>query len=176
MPGPFSPRRVYRLPLPDGGSLVLGERPLVMGILNITPDSVSGSLFDCDPRTAVDMALRLEAEGADILDIGGESTRPGAIPVPADEEIARILPVLRGLAGRLRVPVSVDTYKAAVAEVALAEGAVIVNDVSGLRYEPALAGVAARHGAAMVLMHMRGRSATMYAEAEYRGSRGRRGP
>jgi dihydropteroate synthase len=138
-----------------------------MGILNITPDSFSGGLFGGDPHAAVDAALRMESEGADLLDIGGESTRPGAQPVPADEELARVLPVLRGLAGRLRIPVSIDTYKAAVAEAALAEGAVLVNDVSGLRYEPALAGVAASAGAPMVLMHMRGRPATMYAEADY---------
>jgi dihydropteroate synthase len=165
--GSYPPRRIYRLPLPHGGTLVLGERPLVMGILNITPDSLSGSLYGRDPRVAIDRALRLEADGADILDIGGESTRPGSTPVPADEEVARVLPVLRGLAGRLRVPISIDTYKAEVAEVAVTEGAVIINDVSGLRYDPSLGRTAARLGAAMVLMHMRGRPATMYAEAAY---------
>jgi dihydropteroate synthase len=109
----------------------------------------------------------MEADGADIIDIGGESTRPGAEPVSADEELARITPVLRGLAGRLRVPISVDTYKPKVAREAVASGASIVNDVSGLRYDPALARVAADSGAAIILMHTRGRSTTMYAEATY---------
>jgi dihydropteroate synthase len=147
--------------------LTLGERPIVMGILNITPDSFSGGLLAADPGAAIEAALQLEAEGADLLDIGGESTRPGAVPVPAEEEIARIRPVLRGLAGRARVPISVDTYKASVAEMAFDEGAALVNDVSGLRAGPELALVAARAGAAMVLMHARGPSATMYAEASY---------
>ena len=109
----------------------------------------------------------MEADGADLIDIGGESTRPGAEPVSADEELARVLPVIRGLAGRLTIPMSVDTYKAAVARAAIEAGAAIVNDVSGLRYEPALAGVASDLGAALIVMHTRGRSKTMYAEAVY---------
>ena len=138
-----------------------------MGILNVTPDSFAESTRTRDPAMAIDAALRMEADGADIIDIGGESTRPGAEPVRGDEELARILPVLQGLAGRLRVPISVDTYKAAVARAAIDAGAAIVNDVSGLRMEPALAAVAAERGAALVLMHTRGRSKTMYAEAVY---------
>ena len=106
-------------------------------------------------------------EGADLIDVGGESTRPGADPLSAEDELARVLPVLEGLAGRLRVPISIDTYKADVARAALDAGASIVNDVSGLRYDPALARVAADRGAALVLMHTRGRPKTMYADAVY---------
>ena len=107
---------------------------------------------------AIDAALEMEADGADIIDVGGESTRPGADVVSAAEEAARVLPVIRGLAGRLKVPISIDTYKADVARAAVAEGAAIVNDISGLRYEPALGRVVAAAGAALVLMHTRGRS------------------
>ena len=138
-----------------------------MGILNVTPDSFADATHLTDAARAVDAALRMEADGADLIDVGGESTRPGAEPVSATEELARILPVLRGLAGRLRIPVSVDTYKADVARAALDAGAAIINDVSGLRHDAALAAVAANCGAALVLMHTRGRSQTMYAEAVY---------
>src|SRR5207253_7752749 len=106
-------------------------------------------------------------EGADIVDIGGESTRPGAEPVPAAEEAARVVPVIRALGGRLRIPISVDTYKAVVARAAVAEGASIVNDISGLAYDPDLARAVAETGVALVLMHTRGWSKTMYVEAEY---------
>ncbi len=138
-----------------------------MGIVNVTPDSFADRFAALDPAAAVERALRMEAEGADLIDIGGESTRPGAVPVSAPDELARILPVLRALAGRLRIPISVDTYKAEVARAAFGEGASLANDVSGLRYEPALAGVVASAGTALVIMHMRGRSRTMYAEADY---------
>ncbi len=138
-----------------------------MGILNVTPDSFAGASSRLDPGMAVDAALRMEAEGADIIDIGGESTRPGATPLPADEELARVLPVVRGLAGRLHVPISIDTYKESVARAAVEAGATLVNDVSGLRLEPALARSVAESGAALVLMHSRGRSSAMYAEAVY---------
>lgn len=137
-----------------------------MGILNVTPDSFAESVH-LDAASAIDAAFRLQDEGADLIDIGGESTRPGAAPVPEAEELARVVPVLRGLAGRLRVPISIDTYKAEVARAAVLEGAAIINDISGLRYEPALAGVAAETRAALVLMHMRGRSRAMYDEASY---------
>ena len=153
--------------MPDGRALDLGERTLVMGILNVTPDSFAEAAPRTDPVLAAEDALRMEADGADLVDIGGESTRPGAEPVTADEELARFLPVLRRLAGRLRVPVSIDTYKARVAEAALSEGALIVNDISGLRYDPPIATVAAAAGAPLVVMHMRGRSGTMYREARY---------
>lgn len=139
-----------------------------MGILNVTPDSFAETGSTLDPALALDAALRLEEEGADLIDVGGESTRPGADAVSAEDELARIQPVLRALLGRVRVPVSVDTYKAAVARVALDGGASIINDVSGLRHDPALAGVVAGHGAAIVLMHTRGRPKTMQSEATYR--------
>ena len=162
----FPPRRVYDVALP-GRVLRLGDRTLVMGILNVTPDSFADRAPRVDPGVAFEAALRMEEEGADIIDVGGESTRPGAEPIPAREEQARILPVLRGLAGRLKVPFSVDTYKADVARVAIEAGASIVNDVSGLAYEPDLARVVATGGAALVLMHTRGRPKAMYDEAVY---------
>ena len=138
-----------------------------MGILNVTPDSFGESRPGFDARAAVEAALEMEAAGADIIDVGGESTRPGADAVAAAEEAARVLPVICGLAGRLKVPISIDTYKADVARAAVGEGAAIVNDVSGLRYEPALGGVVAATGAALVLMHTRGRSKGMYDNANY---------
>ena len=160
-------RRCYTVPLPGAAPLKLGERTLVMGIVNVTPDSFSDGGLCLDPGRAVAHALELEAAGADVLDIGGESTRPGAAALSADEELARVAPVLRGLMGAVRVPVSVDTYKADVARVALDLGATMVNDVSGLLYDPELAEVVASRGAALVLMHTRGRSREMYQAAEY---------
>jgi dihydropteroate synthase len=159
-------RRSYTVPLPSGGVLELGPRCLVMAVLNVTPDSFA-ERRPLDAAAAVEAALRMAADGADIIDVGGESTRPGAEPVSAEEEAARVLPVIRALARQVKVPLSIDTYKAAVARAALAEGASLVNDVSGLRYEPDLAGVAAEAGAALILMHMRGRSKAMYLNAEY---------
>jgi dihydropteroate synthase len=163
----YPSRDTYRITLPQDRVLELGERPLVMGILNITPDSFAEPAPRLDPARAVDDALRMEADGADLVDIGGESTRPGAEPLSAADELARVLPVVRGLAGRLRVPMSIDTYKAEVARAALDAGASIVNDVSGLRYDPGLAHVVAAGGAGLVVMHTRGRPKTMYAEALY---------
>jgi dihydropteroate synthase len=138
-----------------------------MGILNVTPDSFAdgGRHFDVD--RAVEAGLRMASEGADIIDVGGESTRPGAEPLPQEEELARVTPVIERLAARLDVPISIDTYKAAVAEAAIARGATIVNDVSGLLYEPELGRVAAERGTALVLMHTRGRSQGMYDLAQY---------
>jgi dihydropteroate synthase len=162
----FPTRNLYSIGVAHGGVLRLGERTLVMGILNITPDSFAETK-PLDLDAAVDLALQMQQEGADLLDVGGESTRPGAAPVSAADELARVLPVIRALAGRVRVPISVDTYKADVARAALAEGAAIVNDVSGLRHDPALAGVVAEARAALVLTHNRGRSAAMYANADY---------
>jgi dihydropteroate synthase len=160
-------RRSYTVPLAHGGTLALGERTLVMGVLNVTPDSFSDGGRYLDAGRAAERALALEAEGADLLDIGGETTRPGAEPVDAGEECRRVLPVLERLRGRLRIPISVDTYKAEVADAALRAGASLVNDISGLQYDPTLATVVARHGAALVLMHMRGRSHDMYRHADY---------
>lgn len=139
-----------------------------MGILNVTPDSFADAVSKVEPAVAVDAAFRMEGEGADLIDVGGESTRPGADPVSESDELERIHPVLRALAGRIRIPISVDTYKAGVARAAIDAGAAMVNDVSGLRYDPALAGVVATSGAALVLMHTRGRSSAMYAQATYR--------
>jgi dihydropteroate synthase len=160
-------RQTFDIPLPGGRVLALGRRPLVMGILNITPDSFADFTPTTTTARAVAAALRMEAEGADIIDIGGESTRPGATPVPAEEELARVLPALRALATRLRVPISIDTYKAVVARQALDGGAVMVNDVSGLLFDPPLAAVVADAGAPIVLMHTRGRPPTMNDEAVY---------
>jgi dihydropteroate synthase len=138
-----------------------------MGIVNVTPDSFSDGGAFAGTEAAIEHGLRLAAEGAAILDVGGESTRPGAGPVPEAEELRRVLPVIRGLAARAGVPVSVDTTKAAVAEAALAAGATIVNDVSALRFDPRLGELAARAGAALVLMHMRGEPRTMQEDPRY---------
>jgi dihydropteroate synthase len=137
-----------------------------MAILNVTPDSFADA-ERFDTGRAVEAALAMEAAGADIIDLGGESTRPGAIPVDAAEERRRVIPVLRGLAGRLAIPLSIDTYKADVARAAFGEGASIVNDISGLRYDRQMAKTVAQCGAALVLMHTRGRSDDMYAQAAY---------
>lgn len=138
-----------------------------MAIVNVTPDSFADGGERFEPQRAIDAALRMVEQGADILDIGGESTRPGAPPVAEEEELRRVLPVLDGLRGRVTVPISIDTYKAAVAEAAIARGATIVNDITAFAGDPAMADVAARTGAAAVLMHHRGRSADMYAHAHY---------
>jgi dihydropteroate synthase len=138
-----------------------------MGILNVTPDSFAERSRVTDTSRAIDTALEMEAEGADLIDVGGESTRPGADALPAAEELARVLPPIRGLAGRLTIPISIDTYKADVARAALDAGASIVNDVSGLRRETALARVVAERGAALILMHSRGTPKTMADEARY---------
>ena len=160
-------RRRFTVPLPGGASLALGERVLIMGVLNVTPDSFSDGGRSFDLASAIEAGVRMAEEGADLIDIGGESTRPGADQVDETEEQRRVVPVIEGLAGRVRVPLSVDTYKASTAAAALAAGAVLVNDVSGLRYEPALADVVASTGAAIVLMHTRGRSRQMYDQASY---------
>jgi len=153
-------RKKFRLRL-RSQTLELGRRTLVMGALNVTPDSFSdGGLF-LDPRAAVERALEIERAGADILDIGGESTRPGSAPITAEEELRRVLPVLERLRGRLKIPISIDTQKAAVAQAAVGAGAEIINDVSALRTDAALAEVARRHRLPIVLMHMRGSPRTM---------------
>ena len=167
-PAPVTPRASYRVPLPTGHVLTLGPQTLIMGVLNVTPDSFADGGAFVDPSRAADAALALEAAGADIIDIGGESTRPGATPVDAVEEWRRVGPVMDRLAGRLRVPISIDTYKATVAEAALDRGASIVNDISALRYDSDLPGVISGRRAALVLMHNRGRSLEMYRDAGYR--------
>lgn len=138
-----------------------------MAILNVTPDSFADGGQRCDPDVAIRDGARMVELGADILDIGGESTRPGAAPLPADEEWRRVAPVIEGLRARVDVPISIDTYKAEVAERALGLGATIVNDVSALTYDPTLAEVVSRRRAAVVLMHNRGRSSDMYGRAAY---------
>jgi dihydropteroate synthase len=139
-----------------------------MGILNVTPDSFSDGGRYLDPEAAVDQALRLEAEGADILDVGGESTRPQAVPVPEEEELRRVAPVLERLAGRLRIPISIDTMKPQVARAALDLGAAVVNDVAASRMSEAMWDLVARSGAGYVLMHMKGQPSTMQARPCYR--------
>jgi dihydropteroate synthase len=153
-------RKQFRLRLPSR-TLLLGERTLVMGVLNVTPDSFSDGGAFLDSQAAVARALELERDGADLLDVGGESTRPGAAPVSAREELSRILPLFEELRGKLRIPISVDTQKSEVAEAALATGAEIINDISALRTDPHLAEIARRAGAPVILMHMRGTPRTM---------------
>ncbi len=156
-------RKTFRLHLPSR-VLVLGERTLVMGVLNVTPDSFSdGGLF-LDPTAAIERALEIERAGADMLDIGGESTRPGSAGIPAAEELKRVLPVLDGLRGKLKIPISIDTQKAEVADAATRAGAEMINDTSALRFDPGLAGVARCRRVPLILMHMRGTPRTMQKE------------
>jgi dihydropteroate synthase len=154
-------RRTYTIALNGGRTIEVGERTVVVGVLNVTPDSFSDGGLSFEPARAVDRALEMESEGADVIEIGGESTRPGASRLSVDEELSRVLPVLSGLVGRLRAAIAVDTYKSEVAAAAISEGASIINDVSALRFDPAVADVVAREHAALVLMHMRGEPATM---------------
>ncbi len=138
-----------------------------MGVLNVTPDSFSdGGRFE-DPRRAVEQGLQMEQEGADLLDIGGESTRPGALPIPAEEEIARVVPVIEKLRRKTDLPISIDTNKASVARAAMAAGANFINDISGLMFDPQMAGVAAETSAGLFLMHTRGRPDVMQQDTKY---------
>jgi len=162
-----SPRQSFTVPLSGRTPLQLGTRTLVMGVLNVAPDSFSDGDATMDRARAIDRALEIEAEGADILDVGAESTRPGAEEVPAEEEWRRLVPILETVVRRLRIPVSIDTYKAETARRALDAGVAIVNDISGLGYDAGLGAVVAAHGAALVLMHTRGRSRDMYGAADY---------
>jgi dihydropteroate synthase len=138
-----------------GTTLPLGARPLIMGVINVTPDSFFEESRHPGTSDAIATALRFAAEGADIVDVGGESTRPGHVPIEAEEELNRVLPVVKELSRSISVPVSIDTYKAKVAERALAAGAKIVNDVWGLSRDPAMAPTVAAHNAAVVIMHNR---------------------
>jgi dihydropteroate synthase len=153
-------RKTFRLKLPSR-TLVLGERTLIMGVLNVTPDSFSDGGKFLDAPQAIEHALAMERAGADLLDIGGESTRPGSSGIPAQEELARVLPVLQGLRGVLKIPISIDTQKLEVAEAALDAGAEIFNNISGLKSDPRLAQLAARRRAPLILMHLRGEPRTM---------------
>lgn len=148
-------------------SFDLTHRGLIMGVLNVTPDSFSDGGRFFDPSAAIARGLVMVQEGADILDIGGESTRPGATPVEAEEELRRILPVIRGLRKQSRIPISIDTMKARVAAAAVEAGADIINDISGLQHDPDMARVAAESEAGLVLMHLRGTPRTMQQEPEY---------
>lgn len=145
----------------------LPRKTLVMGILNVTPDSFSDGGQYASLQDAVSHGVRMAAEGADVIDVGGESTRPGSDAVSVDAELERVLPVILELSKRVDVPISVDTSKAEVAEVALTSGAHIVNDVTGLQNDPRLAKVAARHQAPLVLMHMKGTPKSMQQETQY---------
>jgi dihydropteroate synthase len=140
----------------DGFSLDFSVKTHIMGVLNVTPDSFSDGGIHFDKERAVERALRMADEGADIIDIGGESTRPGSDPVSLEEELARTIPVIGTLAAKVRVPLSIDTYKAAVAERALDAGAAIVNDISGLRFDAAMAGLVAKRDVPVVVMHIKG--------------------
>ena len=133
--------------------LAWGSRTFVMGIVNTTPDSFSGDGLEYNVESAVEQGLRFQAEGADIIDVGGESTRPGSTPVDVEEEMRRVVPVVRGLAASLDIPVSIDTYKSEVARAALDAGASIINDVWGLKHDAEMAALAAREGVPVVLMH-----------------------
>ncbi len=144
-----------------------GRPPLVMGIVNVTPDSFSDGGRFPSAEAAVAHGLDLVRQGADLLDVGGESTRPGAAPVPLEEELSRVLPVVRGLAAGTRVPISVDTSKAEVARRCLEAGAQVINDVTGLRGDPDMAAVVRDFGAGVILMHMQGTPATMQVEPTY---------
>ena len=155
-----------RFTLEVGGRKVrLGERTLIMGVLNVTPDSFSDGGLYVDPERAIEHGVEMARQGADWIDVGGESTRPGSKPVTAEEELRRVLPVIRGMHKRLRaLPISIDTTKAEVAEQAARAGASIINDISGLRFDPRLAEVAGRHRAALILMHIRRHPETMQRE------------
>jgi dihydropteroate synthase len=153
-------RRKFKLRLPSR-TLSLGERTLVMGVLNVTPDSFSDGGRFLDTDAAVDRGLEIERAGADILDVGAESTRPGSTGISADEELRRILPLLEKLRGKIKIPISIDSSKSEVAEAAATAGAEILNDVTALRNDPRIAEVARRHKLPLILMHMRGEPRTM---------------
>jgi len=157
----------FTITLPRGRSLALGRRTLVMGIVNITPDSFSDGGRFLDSAEAIEHAASMAEEGADIIDIGGESTRPGAEPVSVQDEISRVIGVIEKISGVCDLPISIDTTKAEVAHEALAAGASIVNDVTGLHGEPALAAVAGEFGAPVIAMHIKGTPRTMQASPTY---------
>ncbi len=158
--------KIAGIRLADGRTLSL-ERPLVMGVLNVTPDSFSDGGRFSTPDLAVEHALRMEEEGADIIDIGGESTRPGAKPVPEDKELQRVIPVLRRLRDLSDIPISIDTYKAGVARAAINEGADIVNDVSAMRFDTYMIPLLADTGVPVILMHMLGSPRDMQVDPHY---------
>ncbi|MFU7557465.1 dihydropteroate synthase [Stieleria sp. JC731] len=148
-------------------SLPLSERPLVMGILNVTPDSFSDGGRHNDVDRAIEVALQMQSDGADIIDIGGESTRPYSDPVATEDEIRRTIPVIEGLSDRLAIPISIDTSKAAVASAAIQAGAEIINDVTGLEGDPQMINVALRNEVGICAMHMQGTPQTMQDHPSY---------
>lgn len=145
----------------------LASRPFVMGILNVTPDSFSDGGRFTDPQDAIRHGVQLAADGADFLDVGGESSRPGSTPVSVEEELRRVLPVITGLRGSVTIPISVDTYKSEVAREALRAGAAIVNDISGLTLDGRMASVIAEQKATAIVMHMKGTPKTMQESPQY---------
>src|SRR5688572_810245 len=157
---PNCPRRPFQISA-RGRFLDLGSKTLIMGVLNVTPDSFSDGGLYANPEQAVARAWQIAEDGADILDIGGESTRPGSQAVSADEELRRLLPVLEGLTSEYPIPISVDTSKVEVARAALERGASLINDVTGLQKDPRIGEEVARFEAALILMHMRGEPGTM---------------
>ncbi|MBV9492650.1 MAG: dihydropteroate synthase [Acidobacteria bacterium] len=156
-----------RLRLPRGRLLEIARPPAVMGILNVTPDSFSDGGVHFDHTKAVHAALQMEADGAAVIDVGGESTRPGSAAITIDQEIARVVPVIGQIRARSEVPISIDTRKSAVARAALEAGADMINDVSGLTHDPALADVAREADVPLIVMHMRGTPETMQSLAVY---------
>jgi len=153
--------------LSEGAGLDIGKRTLVMGILNVTPDSFSdGGLF-LDTEMAVDHGIKMSEEGADIIDVGGESTRPGSSPVPLDEELDRVIPVIKRLSQRISIPISIDTYKARVAREAIQAGARIINDISALKFDPEMIRVFREEGVPVILMHIKGTPKDMQRDPHY---------
>jgi dihydropteroate synthase len=145
----------------------LDERTHLMGILNVTPDSFSDGEMFFAPDRAISHGIELASQGADIIDIGGESTRPGAKPLPRDEELRRVIPVIEGLSAKVDVPISIDTYKSFIAEKAIEAGAQMINDISGLHFDPKMADVAARYEVPIVLMHTKGTPEVMQLDVHY---------
>lgn len=158
---------VRAIDLGRGRAITFGRTPLVMGIVNVTPDSFSDGGVHYRSDVAIDAALRMAGEGAAIVDVGGESTRPGALPASLDEELERVLPVIEGIRRRSEIPISIDTMKAEVARRALDSGADIVNDVMAMRHDPEMPGVVASSRAPVILMHMRGEPRTMQESIHY---------
>jgi dihydropteroate synthase len=148
-------------------TLILGKRTLLMGILNVTPDSFSDGGFFFEKEKAIAHGLKMVEEGVDIIDIGGESTRPGSKPLQLDEELRRVIPVIESVAQKADVPISIDTYKSDVAQKAIEAGAEIINDISGLHFDPKLAKVAAKEETPLILMHIRGTPETMQKDVHY---------
>jgi len=159
--------RVIRFIATRHGDIVFDRRTAIMGVLNVTPDSFYDGGRRMDPDKAIAAGVEMAAAGADIIDVGGESTRPGAESVSEQEELERVLPVIRGLRKGVHTPISIDTYKSRVARAALSEGADIINDISALRFDPAMASLVAAEKVPVILMHMQGTPHTMQTKPKY---------